>query len=106
MRAIRAVIIVAATVLVLNAGCSSNVVRVGPRPAPDATLGQNVEASGCGLLFLDLFPIGVNSRTERAYKNAVGTGSGLADTQIRNYWFYFPFLGNVLCTTIKGTVVR
>jgi len=81
-------------------------VRVGSRPAPGATTGESVEESGCGLLVFDLIPIRVNDRTERAYRHAVGSGSGLTDTQMQTSWYYIPLVGNVVCTTIKGTVTR
>lgn len=104
--AIRAVIIVATAGLVLNAGCASKALRVGPHPAPAATVGESVEESGCGVLIFDLIPIGINDRTDRAHRHAVGSGSGLTDTQIKTSWYYLPLVGTILCTTLKGKVVR
>src|SRR5437870_8821044 len=83
----------------LAVGCSSRHVRIGPAPpASYETLGPS-EGSGCGLLLLNVIPIRVNSRTERACDNALQHGgTALIDTRLQYQWWIVPYLGTLLCT--------
>jgi hypothetical protein len=92
--------------MALIEACSSTVARVGP-PAPTTyqELGP-AHGSGCGVLLLHLIPIGVNDRTERAYKDALAHGgSQLVDTKLRAHW-YFIGIGDLLCTSVEGTAIQ
>lgn len=107
MKLIRAVLTVAAAGLMFTAGCASSAVLVGPRPVSAAPAGETVEGSGCGLLVFGLIPAGVNTRTERAYKNALGgRGTALSDTEIQYSWYWIPPVGQLVCTTLRGSIVR
>jgi hypothetical protein len=89
------------------AGCSSHAVLLGPRPDSGATVGERVQGNACGLLVGGVIPAGVNSRTERAYRNALaGRGRDLTDTQIQYSWLVIPALGYWVCTTVEGRVVQ
>lgn len=95
-----------AAALLLMVGCSSRAVHLAPNPA-GTTVGETVEGSACGVLVFDLIPAGVNTRTDRAYRNAIeGRGVALTDTEIQNSWYYIPFVGNLLCPTVRGKVQR
>jgi hypothetical protein len=90
-------------------GCvgQSPLFRVGPRPPPGYSTGETVRGSACGALIAGFIPVsGINTRVERAYKDALGNrGTGLTDTKIRNYWSVVP--GAVfLCTEIEGKVIQ
>jgi hypothetical protein len=98
-------LVLAVTLFML--GCSSKPARIGPRPPASYEVVGPSKGGGCGLLFLGLIPLGVNSRTERAYAEAIhGKGSDLINTEIQYSWWYVPYLGTIHCTTVTGTVVR
>ena len=97
---------VAGAVLGLH-GCSSFPQLVGPRLPAGYGVGEVRTGSACGLLFLGFIPIKSNSRTERAYKTAVGSASGgLADTKLRYSWFVIPGAGLLLCTDVEGRSIQ
>ena len=86
--------------------CASGPVLVGPRPPAADPAPEVSRGSGCGLLLFGIIPIRVNSRTERAYRDALGgRGFGLADTEIQQSWYWIPEIGTVLCTSVAGRVV-
>ena len=106
MQASRLTVVIVAVALMATAGCSSRATPVGPRPTA-ATAGQNATGSGCGVLVFDLIPVMVNSRTARAYQNAIaGRGVALTDTEIQDSWYWIPLVGTALCTTLRGQVVQ
>jgi len=73
-------------------------------PVPGSELSRG---SGCGLLLFGVFPIRVNSRLERAYRDALdGRGTSLADTEISESWYWIPEIGPILCTSVAGRIVR
>jgi hypothetical protein len=88
-------------------GCSGTLVRVAPRPPEDATVLGPTRGSGCGMLLLDLIPIGVNGRVERAYAEALRArgGTALVDTTVTDRWYY-AVLGTLHCTDVEGTAIR
>lgn len=99
--------LIVATSCLAIAGCASYATLVGPQVQAPATLGETVRGSGCGMLIWGFIPAGFNSRTERAYRNALaGRGQDLADTQIKYSWYAIPAVGYWLCTEIEGKVVR
>lgn len=106
-RSLRRWLIAAAVLCLAALGCSSQPARVGPRPPGSYEIVGRSEGGACGLLFLGVIPIGVNSRTERAYAEAVhGRGTGLIDTELQYTWWFIPYVGTLHCTTIIGTVIR
>ena len=97
------VILVAASFF---AGCASGPAWVGPRPHQPYTAGEKVEGSGCGLLLFGIIPIMANSRTERAYDEAIGErAQSLTDTEVQQSWYTIPGAGLLLCTTVEGRLV-
>ena len=87
--------------------CSSHAQFLGPQPPPDYKAGEMVHGSACGLLLFGIIPIQVNTRTERAYEQAVGTHlAGLTDTQIRYSWYIIPCVGLYLCTDVEGRLIQ
>jgi hypothetical protein len=88
-------------------GCSSQRVRIGPTPpASYETLGRS-EGGACGVLLLNVIPILVNSRTQRAYERALQRGgTALIDTKLQYQWWIIPYVGTMLCTVVHGTEIR
>lgn len=93
--------------LCVVAGCSSQRVLVGPRPADGYRVGaETVNGMACGFLLFGAFPLGVNTRTQRAYDEALGGhGKGLTDTKIQYSWYLIPG-GALLCTAVEGKVIQ
>ena len=88
------------------AGCSSNAVRVGPRPPDPYQVIGPAQGSACGVLLFDVIPLDTNSCVERAYGEAVASSRAttLIDTQVRDRW-YFIGIGQLLCTDVQGTAI-
>lgn len=104
--AMKQVLIALAVTVVVSSGCASQAVLVGPRVSGPVQLGEERRGGACGFLLFAMLPLGVNSRTERAYANAVGSGGrGLVDTEIKYSWWLIPG-GVLLCNTVRGTVIR
>ena len=104
---LKTTILVVVGAVCLLEGCSSERVGLGPRPRQDYRAGDTVQGSACGLLLFGIFPINVNTRTERAYEAAVGGNlEGLTDTQIRYSWYGIPLAGLLLCTDVEGRLVQ
>lgn len=95
-----------AGVLLCLGGCASSPALVGPQPPPTASVGEVATGSACGILVLGFIPARTNSRTERAYAEALqGRSATLTDTHIRYSWYAIPFVGLMLCTEVQGKVV-
>ena len=99
--------------LALLAGCASDLVTVAPAPpAQYQRLGQ-AKGNACGMLgFLatayHFAPLGLNSRMQRAYANALASVPGataLVDVTVEEEWFW-PVAGTVRCVTITGEAVK
>jgi hypothetical protein len=92
---------------VVMVSCTSSPTLVGPKPRDGYEVLGRASGSGCGLALFGVIPLGVNSRTERAYQEALKRGgTGLIETELQNQWWWVPFLGLVYCTAIRGTEVR
>jgi len=91
------------------AGCVGQLTMVAPQPPPNRALTDAgpAEGSACGLLLLNVLPLGVNDRAARAYAEAVNAtnAAALTDTSIEDRW-YFILVGTLLCSDIKGRAVR
>jgi hypothetical protein len=88
------------------AGCTSTAVRIGPKPREGYEVLGKTSGGACGLNLFGVIPIGVNSRTERAYADAVRRGGGLMDAELQTQWWVIPAAGVLLCTRVQGTEVR
>lgn len=88
-------------------GCSSvGTVVVSKPPANPQQLGR-VEGFARGALF-GLIPIRENSRTERAYNDALAQAPGakaLMDVTIQENWYWY-YLGTIRCVTVTGVAVK
>jgi len=66
------------------------------------------EGTGSAVSLLwGLIPIGVNSKLERAYREAITSrnGDALLEPVIEETWFYTP-IGHFFITTVHGKVIR
>ena len=95
-----------AALAIATMGCASPPTLIGPRPpSPLQTLDER-RGGACGFLLLGFIPIGVNSRTERAYAAALEPGDrGLADTELKYSWWLVPG-GILLCSVVWGVAYR
>jgi uncharacterized lipoprotein NlpE involved in copper resistance len=91
----------------LSMGCMSELATVAPAPPEHAVDVGPAHGSSCGLLFLDLVPVGVNDRAVRAYAEALRTAraEAITGTTIEDSW-YFVVVGTLLCTDVDGRAVR
>jgi hypothetical protein len=95
------------------AGCSSHQVSIEKAPpAKYESLGK-AEGSGSGSLGLAgtayyFIPMGLNSRSEKAYDNAVASVSGatgLMNVTYQEDWFWWV-LGTARTVTISGDAIK
>jgi hypothetical protein len=95
------------------AGCSSHQVSIEKAPpAKYESLGK-AEGSGSGSLGLAgtayyFIPMGLNSRSEKAYDNAVASVSGatgLMNVTYQEDWFWW-ILGTARTVTISGDAIK
>jgi hypothetical protein len=89
------------------AGCISPVAPIAPPLPQHYTEAGTAHGSACGLLLLDLIPIGVNDRAARAYTEALHSANAtvVADVSTEDSW-YFVLVGTLLCTDISGQGIR
>ena len=101
------------SVLTLLSGCSSHNVTMAPaQPEKYEVLGK-AEGTGSGSLGLlatayNFVPMGLNSRTERAYNNAVKSvpgATGLINVTYQEDWLWW-LVGTAINVTIKGDAIR
>jgi len=106
-------IIAPAITLFLLAGCSTSQVKIEQAPpAKYQTLGK-AEGSGTGSLGLlatayNFIPMGLNSRSERAYANAVESvtgATGLMNVTYQEDWFWWV-IGTGRTVTITGDAIK
>lgn len=90
----------------LVAACSGPYTAIAPRVPDSAELGPRTSGSACGLVLLNVIPIGVNDRAERAYRRALEPtkANALADVSVVDSWYYI-LIGEVLCAEVSGAVV-
>ena len=118
MRKIGRAVFAALLCAVCVCGCASDLVNIAPRPPENfQKLGQ-AKGSACGSLLINLWgpysgipnfiPIGLNSRVERAYQEAVGSvpgATGLINVTMEEQWYWWV-IGNARCVTVIGEAVR
>ena len=98
-------------VSLLIIGCASTPLKI-PMPAKAAAernyeiLGP-AEATSCGFMFLQFIPLNQNGRFVDAYWQAVKSQGGdfIIDPEIKEHW-YWIYIGNFYCFTVKGTVAK
>ena len=101
-------VLVIAVSLMALVGCSSAPALLGPPPRAGYRVIGEAEGGGCGLLFFGILPLGVNGRTERAYREALAKSGGaqLVDTKIQYRWDIIPYAGMLVCTVVEGTAIQ
>ncbi|MFZ0890418.1 MAG: hypothetical protein WA005_18410 [Candidatus Binataceae bacterium] len=87
--------------------CSSELMNIAPTPPARYVVASEGEGGACGVLLFGVIPIGVNSRTERAYQQALenAQATGLMESQVADRWYYIG-VGEMLCTDIHGMGYR
>lgn len=97
----------------LIAGCASGFTTVSPTPPPQYSRLGNATGTACGSLGLIqtstyFIPMGLNSRVENAYNNAVASVPGatsLVNVSIKEDWSWW-FIGTSRCVTISGEAIK
>jgi hypothetical protein len=86
--------------------CSGPYTTIAPRIPDSAELGARTSGSACGLVLLNIIPIGINDRAERAYRNALEPtkANELGDVSVVDSWYYI-LIGEILCAEVSGAVV-
>lgn len=92
----------------LASGCSSGRTMIVAKPYVNAQKLGRVEGTAIGSIFQALIPIGENSRTRRAYNNALAKAPGataLTDVTLQEDWYWY-YLGTLRVVTISGEAVK
>ena len=100
-------------ILLILSGCSSGLTRVAPHPPDDYRRLGRAEGKACGALGIlgtayYFIPMGLNSRVDRAYADALRSVPGataLVDVELRENWYWWV-IGTSRCVTIRGEAVR
>lgn len=99
--------------LFLLAGCSTNQVKIEQAPPVKYEIIGKAEGSGTGSLGLlatayYFVPMGINSRSERAYENAVQSvagATGLINVTYQEDWFWWV-IGTGRTVKITGEAIK
>ena len=94
-------------------GCSSQMTMVVPRPPMKYEVLGRTEGSATGSLLIwatayNFIPILLNSRTERAYRDALGDvpgATGLINVTIHESWFWWV-IGSSKTVTVTGDAIK
>ena len=97
----------------LMAGCSSGFTTVAPQPPQQYARLGHATGTSCGSLGIlatayYFIPMGINSRVENAYNNAVASipgATGLIDVTIQENWTWW-FVTTSRCVTISGEAIK
>jgi hypothetical protein len=76
-------------------------------PPPGYVTTREGEGTACGVNLFGVIPIAANTRTERAYQQALekAGATGLLDTQVTDRW-YWIYVGELFCTDVAGMGFR
>ncbi|MBU1054172.1 MAG: hypothetical protein KKC46_10125 [Proteobacteria bacterium] len=94
--------------VVLIASCSSQRTTIVPMPPENMQKLGRVEGKAYGTIFQMFFSIFHNSRTDRAYADALAKAPGataLIDVTLQEDWLWYS-LGTFSILTISGEAVR
>jgi hypothetical protein len=105
--------ILMACMIAATLGCSSGFVSIAPAPPPKYEKLGLVKGQGTGMLgFIstayNVVPIGLNSRVERAYKEALESApgaTGLIDVSIQETWMWL-IIGTIRTVDIRGQAIK
>lgn len=106
-----AMLAVAASVVLT--GCASGFTTVAPTPPQQYSRLGTTTGTACGSLGIlatgyYFIPMGINSRIERAYNEALVSfpgATGLIDVTIQENWSWW-FIGTSRCVTITGEAIK
>ena len=95
------------------AGCASTLTTVAPTPPEHYTVLGSATGKACGSLGVlstdaNFIPMGLNSRVERAYQNAVTSvpgATGLVNVTLQEDWAWWV-IGTARCVTVAGEAVK
>jgi len=93
--------------------CASGFATVAPEPPQQYSRMGKATGSDCGSLGIlstayYAIPMGLNSRVENAYNNAVASVPGatsLVDVTIQEDWYWW-LIGTARCVTISGEAIK
>lgn len=92
----------------LVSGCASDLNMIVAKPPVNPHKLGRVEGTATGNLLFACIPIGENSRTRRAYANALANAPGattLTDVTLQEDWDWW-FFGTSRVVTISGEAVK
>ena len=97
----------------LLGGCASGFTTVTPTPPQEFKRLGAATGSACGSLGVlatayNFVPMGINSRVQRAYDDAVVNvpdATALIDVTVQEDWYWW-FIGTARCVTITGEAVK
>ena len=101
-------IIVGLLLFCLVSGCVSDMNMIVAKPPVNPQKLGHVEGTATGSLLFYCIPIGENSRTRRAYANALANAPGatsLTNVTLQEDWNWW-FLGTSKIVTISGEAVK
>lgn len=112
MKQTRKVMLVLASIAVLS-GCASGFTTMAPTPPQQYVRLGHAEGSACGSLGIlstssNFIPMGLNSRVERAYNNALASVPGataLVDVTVKEDWTWW-LIGTARCITVTGEAIK
>lgn len=102
-----------AVVTIIGAGCESGPTVITTPPLGNVQKLGQVEGSSCGCLgllttYLSFVPMGLNSRYQSAYQEALSKApgaTGLMDVTISEDWYWWV-IGTARCVTVKGEAIK
>ncbi len=97
----------------LLAGCQSEWTTIAASPPSNYEVLGPAKGSASGALLIDgtaynFIPIGLNSRSARAYRHALESvpgATGLINVTIQESWFWFV-IGSMRRTTLTGDAIK
>ncbi len=101
------------TCILFAMGCSSGFTTIGAHPPENYQKLGKATGEACGTLIggptaYNAIPIGLNSRTEIAYKNALANvpgSTGLTDITLEETWIWWV-IGSTRCVKISGEAIK
>jgi hypothetical protein len=94
-------------------GCASTPQNVSPMPPMKYEVLGKASGKACGSLGIlatgyHFIPMGVNSRVEKAYQNALSSvpgATGLINVEVQEDWYWW-FIGTARCVRISADAIK
>jgi len=101
------------TAAAISVGCASHLTNIAPLPPNSYEELGPVTGKACGSLGIVstayyVIPMGLNSRVERAYQDALNAAPGataLIDVTMKENWYWW-IIGEARCLTLSGEAIR